>query len=132
MLFLFGETLMLFGAIYFCIIMIAARNPNNHQWWIKPMMTESLHMLVILGSLIMGFSLLVKGAMDFDLTKNLGIQAISFVALLAVALFVIKKLNVKQQLAKYDAMRSAISEVITIPIKAVDHNHTPTPAQKAA
>ena len=132
MLFLIGEILMVFGVLYFCVIMLAARNPNNHQWWLKPVMTEGVHLFFILTAPIIGLSLMIKGAMRFASLSVIGLQAVGFVACLAVCIFVIKKLNLKQRLTEYDALRKATAEVIPLPTAKIDPNVTPSPAQKAA
>lgn len=132
MLFLIGEILMVFGILYFCVIMLASRNPNNHQWWLKPVMTEGVHLFLILTSPIVGLSLMIKGAMNFVSLSEIGLQAMGFVAFLAVCIFVIKKLNIKQRLTEYDALRAATADLIPLPTSKIDSNATPSPAQKAA
>ena len=133
MLFLFGELLLVFGILYYCMILVAARNPNNKSWWIQSLMIESVHLFFILGPLVMGPILMIKAIPGLNTVKAIGFNAAGFLALFLITALAIKAMHIKERLTAYAKMGSNadVIDFASIPTKGKNENDHPS-VQKAA
>jgi hypothetical protein len=128
-----AEILLAFGAIYFCVILVALRNPQNQdKWWTMRWMIESVHLIAILGSWVLGIGFLIKGLVKLDTTKELGLHAMGFLAGLVCLVLVIKKMHIKQRLSEFALMKSGGATVVAMPLVTNSTSEPDSPLQKAA
>jgi len=128
-----SEILLVFGAIYFCLILLVVRNPQNKDKWLtKPWMIESVHLLAILGSWVIGTGFLIEGLLRIDTTTELGLHAVVFLVLAACTVLVIKKMRLKQRLSEFAAKKAAGADVVAMPVATNGAGDPPSPVLKAA
>jgi hypothetical protein len=108
MILIIGEIITIFGIFYSCNVLLAVRNPDNHSWWMRPIMQETVHLFVTLGCLVFGPVIIVKAALKIDSVEAIGLHAVIFLVLAIGTIFLVKRMRIKERLAKYDAQRGKI------------------------
>ena len=129
-----GDILAAFCVFYYCMIMLLARNPVKKSWWSSPMLMESLHLFMILGSAIMGLVLILKGILQISSVKEAGIQTVVFLCVLVTVVWMVKKMRVKERLAEFASLETGLTEINPPPSATPPHEAGPgvPPLKKAA
>jgi uncharacterized protein involved in response to NO len=128
-----GEILLAFGAICYCLVLLALRNPQSRdKWWTKRWMIESVHITVIMGSWVVGIGFLIRGLAKLDTAKELGLHAVGFLAVLGCMVLAIKNMHIKQRLSEFTLMQSGRATVTAMPLVTNSTSEPDSPVQKAA
>lgn len=133
MLFIVGEILFFAGILYFCMILLAARNPRNKAWFTAPGMVGTVHLFSIMGFLIIGISMMIKTLIIINAINEMLLPAAIFVVLLTATTFIIKAMHIKERLAAYDALTKNAEVIDIAPVSPSDRGTDGhPPLQKAA
>jgi DMSO reductase anchor subunit len=133
MVIIVGEIIFFAGILYFCMILLAARNPRQKGWFAAPGVVGTVHIFSVMGFLIIGLSMMIKTLTIINSINEMLLPAAIFVVLLTATTLIVKSMHIKERLAAYDALRKN-AEVIDIapaspPDRGTDGH---SPLQKAA
>jgi hypothetical protein len=99
---LLGEIICLFGLFYYYWVLFGVASPVK-PWWVSPVLNNSLHLFVILASVVFGPILIILGAANITSLQELTVHAVVFAAVLTGIVYVVRRMRSHPRLKTFFA-----------------------------